>query len=125
MKFLQERIFAYFSKEQFLIGASILRILFGVNVLWLYLSNLAQREYLWGPNGVITTTMSSTALTQVHQFSFYNLSYSDTYFNLFYFAGIAVTLLYTIGMYPRIFNILMYIEYSGIHQELDAFRWWK
>ncbi len=109
MKALQERIFTYFSKEQFLIGASILRILFGVNVLWLYLSNLAQREYLWGPNGIISTTISRVALAQANQFSLYNLSSSDTYFNVFYFTGIGVTLLYIIGVYPRILNILMYI----------------
>jgi Vitamin K-dependent gamma-carboxylase len=106
---LQERIFKYFSKEQFLIGASILRILFGANVLWLYLSNLAQREYIWGPNGIIPITLSRTGLTQVNQFSLYNLSSSDTYFNIIYFAGIVVTILYIFGAYPRILNILMYI----------------
>lgn len=106
---LRQRIFNYFSTNHFLMGASLLRLLFGINVLWFYISNFMQREYLWGPNGVLPNSISSLALSQTNQFSLYNFSSSEIYFEVLYFLGIIITILYILGFFPRFFNILMYL----------------
>lgn len=111
------RFMDYWSSEHYLMGASALRILFGVNVLWLYVSNLAQRTYLWGPNGVVTNAMSQQALSAGREFSLYNLSPSPIFFNLLFFLGMLITVLYILGLYPRILGVLMYAATYSLYSK--------
>lgn len=109
------RFYRYYSVERHLIGSSLLRIFFGLNLLWMYLTNLKVAPLLWGPNGIITTNMERRELHSLGTFSLYALSNSPLYFTCMFALGIILTIIYILGIMPRVLNVLFYILSYSIY----------
>lgn len=101
-----ERIIDYFSKERFTIATSILRIIFGIIILYNYMILYSQRHLLFTDNGY--TTFGSTL-------SLYDISNSTIYFDVVYNIGIVVAILYTLGIKGRLSSILNFIFYYSLY----------
>lgn len=107
-----DRIIRFFIKDRFLIGASILRFIFGALILYYYLIHYSQRYFLWSGVGfnVIDDEIKDST------YSLYNLSDSLFYFDIIFHLGIAFAFLYTIGYRGRIFAILNFIFYYSLYK---------
>ncbi|MGE6963633.1 hypothetical protein ACQKIW_27705 [Bacillus thuringiensis] len=97
----------YLEVEHYLIGASILRIGFGFHIVYSYLVHLFQRNYLWGPEGLLPLNMLNSGTKEV--WSLYRFSDTMAYFNLIYFLGLFIAILYLIGFQTRITGLLNFI----------------
>ncbi|UFJ60203.1 DCC1-like thiol-disulfide oxidoreductase family protein [Brevibacillus sedimenti] len=96
-------------REEFLIGASLARIGFGLIILYMYLIHYAQRYLLWSDAGLIDHETYVAASMKDHSYSLYMFSPSLAYFDLIYHLGIVVTILYLIGWKGRIISVLNFI----------------
>lgn len=92
----------YFTKERFLIGASLARIGFGLIILFLYAINYSQRHVLWGPNSITQPILS----LKVNIFTLVDSVY---YFEFIYHVGMLVTILFIVGWKGRIISLLNWI----------------
>ncbi|MDT0593187.1 hypothetical protein [Halomonas sp. PAR8] len=102
-----ERVIDYFSKERFTIGTSILRIIFGIIILYNYVILYSQRHLLFTNNGYATFGNSGVSL--------YDISNSTMYFDVVYNVGIVVAILYTLGVKGRLSSILNFIFYYSLY----------
>lgn len=112
---IPDRIYDALGRYGFLVGASILRIVFGISILWFYVSEINQRYELWGPSGLITPTISRNLSMYPGNWDLYSWSTGVTYFNIIYFSGLFVTVLYVLGFYPRVLGVLCYIFTSSLY----------
>ncbi|MDA5108508.1 hypothetical protein O3V59_09055 [Brevibacillus thermoruber] len=96
-------------REEFLIGASLARIGFGLIILYMYLIHYAQRYLLWSDGGLIDHDTYLAASMKDHAYSLYMFSPSLVYFDLIYHLGIVVIILYLIGWKGRIVSVLNFI----------------
>lgn len=99
-----------FTKERFTIGTSIIRVIFGIIILYNYLILYSQRHFLftsYGYNSYSDRTLSNLSL--------YNLSDSLIYFDIIYNIGIVIAILYTLGIKGRISSILNFIFYYSLY----------
>ncbi|MDM5450881.1 HTTM domain-containing protein [Peribacillus simplex] len=108
-----DKIIRFVSIKRSLIGASILRVGFGIIILYTYAINYSQRRFLWGPDGLTNTDYSQ----QTKPLTLYSFSNSTMYFELIFHLGIVITMLFILGYMTRIMTILNYIFlYSIYHQ---------
>lgn len=77
-------------------GMSLCRIVIGLAGVNFYISNIAQRDLLWGPNGYINSAMFRIQSSYLHIHSLYSVSTSNTYFQCIFFGGLFVAVLFTI-----------------------------
>ncbi|SMO77144.1 DCC1-like thiol-disulfide oxidoreductase family protein [Melghirimyces algeriensis] len=96
-------------KKQMLMGASILRISFGLLILYFYLIHYSQRYFLWGPQGMIQHKDFLTELSLSSKISLYQFSDSVAYFDVIFHLGILAALLFTLGFKGRIISIINFI----------------
>ncbi|GAE95425.1 thioredoxin [Gracilibacillus boraciitolerans JCM 21714] len=102
--------FHNFAKSQnFLIGASLVRISIALLLLYHYLIHYFQRYFLWSDSGVNVYEPKEAA------FSLYNFNNSLAYFDLIYHLGIIVTIIYLLGYKGRIISIINYIFYFSLY----------
>ncbi|MYL69865.1 HTTM domain-containing protein [Halobacillus litoralis] len=97
------------NKKYMLIGTSILRISFGLLILYMYLIHYAQRRFLWGPNGMQSHENLLDQMTLTSNFSLYQVSNSAVYFEIIFHLGILFALLFTVGFMNRTVSILNFI----------------
>jgi hypothetical protein len=98
------------AKDRFLIGTSILRIVFGIIILYNYLMHYFQRYLLFSDVGI---TDYDPAI-----FSLYNFSASLLYFDIVYHLGILVTILFILGYRGRVVSILTFVFYFSLYQRI-------
>ncbi|MFT4401690.1 HTTM domain-containing protein [Bacillus sp. SW14] len=110
---LLKKIMIVASDKKSLIGASILRIGFGLIILYTYAINYRQRYFIWGPNGMSQTDYSE----QVRPFTLYSLGDSTVYFEIIFHLGILSAILFTVGYKTRIVTILNFIFLYSIDQQ--------
>ena len=91
------------------IALAILRITTGLTLLIYYLQHIQQREYLWGNAGVVPFPLFQQIMQFRHGFSLYLLSSSSSYQTAVFYAGLVVTLAFTLGYQLRISSILFYV----------------
>ncbi|MGP4061091.1 HTTM domain-containing protein [Halobacillus sp. H74] len=96
-------------KKHMLIGTSILRISFGLLILYMYLIHYAQRGFLWGPNGMQNHDSLRDQMTLTSNFSLYQLSDSMVYFEVIFHLGILFALLFTLGFMNRTVAVFNFI----------------
>jgi antimicrobial peptide system SdpB family protein len=108
-----KRLVAYASTEQFLIGASLFRLVAGATILLEYLVNYAQRGYLHGPRGVVAF---DEFLGYLPAFRLYGLSASTAYFEVLYHAGVLLSVLWLVGWKTRWITPIHYLFFASLHQ---------
>ncbi|MFI7412528.1 hypothetical protein ACIBU0_28035 [Streptomyces sp. NPDC049627] len=84
------------SRPKYLVGLSLCRILLGLSTTLYYVSNIPYREFLWGPDSYSGFAAFQALTEDKNIFSLYALSESSTWFNLVYFAGLAVSVAWTV-----------------------------
>ncbi len=92
-----------------LIGASLIRIAFGLLILYFYFIHYGQRRFLWGPNGMQEHETFTQNLITTSNFSLYQLNDSILYFEIIFHMGIVVALLFTLGFMGRLTAILNFV----------------
>lgn len=103
----------YFSTKRILIGTSILRVGFGILILYSYAINYAQRHFLWGAHGFSNTDFSN----EFTRFSLYQYGNTNLHFDIIYHLGIIAAILFTLGYKTRLISIINFIFlYSLYHQ---------
>ncbi|MGW8765430.1 hypothetical protein ACWGN5_23300 [Streptomyces sp. NPDC055815] len=84
------------SHPKYLVGLSLCRILLGLSTTLYYVSNIPYRAFLWGPDSYSGFAAFKALTGDGHIFSLYALSDGDTWFDLVYFAGLLVSLAWTV-----------------------------
>jgi hypothetical protein len=85
-----------------LIGLAVARIGLACIALLNYAVHFADRQYLWGPDGVWPWEVFVEQLDTDGSFSLYALSSSATVFDLLYLGGVLAALLFLLGVLPRV-----------------------
>jgi len=87
---------------RWVIGGSLLRLSFGFIVFNFYALHVKQRYALWGPSGIVTLNdyRHWFGLSKLG-FNIFALTGDPNVFNLLFFAGFAVTIMFMIGAYTR------------------------
>ncbi len=93
------RAFSWLTREHWLIGASLMRISFGIWAVFFYLLHWRVRGLLWGPDGLLPFEKFLESGPVVNVFAF---SRSPVLFELIYTLAIAIAVLITIGYRPRL-----------------------
>ncbi|MEB2300321.1 HTTM domain-containing protein [Lysinibacillus xylanilyticus] len=107
---------SFLSKPYITIGASLVRIGFGLLLIYFYVIHYSQRDYLWGPNGLIDFNEFIEILNNSNSFSLYALSNSELYFDIIFHIGIIAALLFTLGYKGRFISIVNFILVFSIHE---------
>lgn len=107
---------SFLSKPYITIGASLARIGFGLLIIYFYMIHYSQRDYLWGPNGLINFDIFIEGLNNSNSFSLYALSRSELYFDIIFHIGIIAALLFTLGYKGRFISIINFILVFSIHE---------
>ncbi len=89
------------NKQFNLVSLSILRIIVGMHVLFELITAFSIKEILWN------SAIFNTSITFLH---------NEFYFYIFYFVGIALMFIYTIGINSILLNILVYIFVYILYQ---------
>lgn len=108
MQRLQNKIIVFFTEDRFSIATSILRIIFGVIILFNYMILYSQRHFLFSEQGYNTLIGNTLSL--------YSLSNSIIYFDVLYHLGIIVAVLYTVGFMGRWSSVLNYLLYFSLNE---------
>lgn len=110
-----DRFVRFLTTEQSLIGLSLVRIIFGVAVLYELALNIPIRFLLWGPDGIVSyeAYQKITESNNIH--TLFDLGPDLWVVNLVVFGGIVVSILYIIGFQTRIMGILMAILMFSIY----------
>lgn len=101
IKALPERFFDFSSRENYLKGASLLRIGFGILILYNYVLHYSQRYFLWSSEGLLGSNRGI--------YSLYALNDSRIYFDLLFHLGAIIAFLYTIGFMGKIIGVFNYV----------------
>ena len=97
------RLAAWCTREHWLIGASLTRVLLGVWAIYHYVLHFPVRGLLWGPDGI----WPYERFVAVRPFlSVWQLSASPLFFEIIYIAAIGVAVAYTLGWWPRLLGML-------------------
>lgn len=104
----------YLEIEHYLIGASVLRIGFGFHIVYSYLVHLFQRNYIWGPEGILPLKILNIDSKNV--WSLYKFSNNELYFNIIFFLGLLIAILYLVGFQTRITGILNFIFIWSLYE---------
>lgn len=107
---------SFLSKPYITIGTSLARIGFGLLLIYFYMIHYSQRDYIWGPNGLISFDNFIGILNESSSFSLYALSNSELYFDIIFHVGIIAAVLFTIGYKGRFISIMNFILVFSIHE---------
>lgn len=88
---------------------SLIRIIFGINVLALYAQHLRQYEFLWGDQGLMPWSTFMATLMIQRNYSLYALTSDGHVAALLFGAGAVVAFLFTIGAFTRVVSVLFFI----------------
>jgi hypothetical protein len=108
-----DRLWDSVSQERCLTGARTFRLVAGMSVLLEYLVNYAQRNYLFGPNGVYPYAAFAASTSG---FSVYRWSASPAFFEVCFHLGVLVAILWFMGYWTRLLTPLNYFFWFSLHQ---------
>jgi hypothetical protein len=91
----ESRLAALMGARRRLIGLALMRILLGAAAIEFYLSDYAQRRFLWGPKSYEDWT-SFVRTMPTGQYSLYELSRSSWWFELVFHASVVVAVLFMV-----------------------------
>lgn len=95
-----------------LIGASLLRVVTGVTILYEYLHVYAQRSYLYGPQGVLP-------LESV-RWSLYTLSSDWRYFEALFHLSVLTVFAWTLGFRTRVLTPLVFAAWFSLQKRNEG-----
>lgn len=96
------------SKPAALYGAAVLRVGYGIAGVAYYLTNYADRHYLWGPDGVYPFDSFRQSLYRP-AFSLYELSTSGWYFEATFHIGLVIAVAFALGTGGRLMTVAHYL----------------
>lgn len=94
-------------------GAALMRIAFGGLTVILYALHLHQRNLLWGPGSVVSWADNLTLLAQSRTWTIYQFFPSALGAECLYWLGLAISLMFALGLFTRVTSILFFL-----------FTWW-
>ncbi|GAA0437622.1 HTTM domain-containing protein [Agaribacter marinus] len=97
------------TQKHMLMGTSLIRIAFGLLILYFYFIHYGQRRFLWGPNGMQDHETLTKQLFTTNNFSIYQLNDSLLYFEIIFHIGVVIAFFFTIGFMGRLTAILNFI----------------
>jgi hypothetical protein len=97
-------------------GAGLLRIAFGSLTAILYALHLNQRALLWGPDGVISWGDQAMMQARNQGWILYRCFPSAAGAEFLYWAGLIVSLMFTLGLFSRVSSILFYVFTWSLYQ---------
>lgn len=95
-------------------GAWLLRVSYGLCLLYEYLTNYASRNYLWGERGELLFHNDEAI-------SLYSLHSSQLYFEFIFHSGILATVLFLFGVGGRVTTFTAYVFTFSLHQRNEWF----
>jgi vitamin K-dependent gamma-carboxylase-like protein len=95
-------------------AAAVLRIGFGTITFLLYAMHFRQRLFLWGPNGQLDGIYYQ-ALSGRYPLALYSWSNSIAWTDFLYIAGMIVSVLFALGIVPRLTSILFYVTTAALY----------
>ena len=104
---MRSKIYNWFLSPRQLVGASILRIILGIIIMYTYVIHYPLRRYLWTDDGIINNSLY-VELNRI-PISVYGLSDSIVTFEILYHLGFLFAFLFTIGFGGKLIQILCYI----------------
>jgi hypothetical protein len=111
-----QRWIGFLCEAHWLRGVAVLRICFGAIVSSVYILHIRDREFLFGPSGLFPWRTAHDLSIAQHSLNLFAVNSSDLYFNLCFFAGIAVCLAFTCGLWSRVATPLFVIFTWSIFQ---------
>ncbi|HEV2738976.1 MAG TPA: HTTM domain-containing protein [Candidatus Elarobacter sp.] len=114
----------WLQRDRWLIGAAIVRISFGFVVFSMFVTHVRDREFLFGPNGLLPYPEFQKIIAHLHEFNVYGFSSSDAYFNAVFFGSMAVSLMFMLGYKTRfiapVFAVLTWSTYHRMPYMMDG-----
>ncbi len=106
------------SAERWFLGASLVRIAFGGIVLSLYLMHIPDRQFLFGPSGMLSWPTFRSMISHSGELNVYGFSSTGLYFNIIFFLGLLISVAFTVGYKTRIMTPLFVLfTWSIYHRE--------
>lgn len=103
---LAMRLFSWMTREHWLVGAAVVRIMLGTWAIYYYVLHLPLREALWGPHGMWPHERFMEAQPFL---SVWQLSASPVFFHAVYAVGILIAVAFTFGYWSRLAGILHWV----------------
>jgi predicted DCC family thiol-disulfide oxidoreductase YuxK len=98
MAVLSHSVLRWFTRERWLVGASLVRVLLGAWALYYYVLHFPIRHALWGPRGLWPFERFSASHPSL---SVWHLSASPLFFEALYATAIVIALALTLGWWSR------------------------
>lgn len=99
----------WFTREDRLIAAALVRVGLGAVLLSMYLFHYRFRGHFWGPDGFLSYEMFTEMMKDGGSFSVYQLTRSKLGFELLFHSGLLVTVLWLAGFWTRFTGLLTYV----------------
>ena len=104
-----DRVLAFVTTPQRRIGAGVMRAGLGSIVALLYLQNVPWRHLLWGPDGMIPFADYARQMVAAHGPSLYFVNSATWWFELVFWLGLVITLLWACGVTPSVTGPLCFV----------------
>ncbi|PDZ42315.1 DCC1-like thiol-disulfide oxidoreductase family protein [Bacillus wiedmannii] len=111
VRMLWENGLNFVYRERFLIGTSLARIGFGIIMLFFYCIHYQQRYFLWYAGGALDSGTYKQGMFTIYQFASNLLI-----FDILFYLGIIVTIVYILGYKGRVTSVLFFVFTYSILQ---------
>jgi len=97
-------------------AAALMRIALGSLTIIFYALHLSQRNFLWGPGGVVSWPDNLALLAESRTYTLYQFFPSALGAGCLYWLGLAVSLMFTVGLFARFSSILFFLFTWSLYQ---------
>jgi len=97
-------------------GAALMRIALGSLTIIFYALHLKQRNFLWGPSGVVSWPDNLALLAQSRTYTLYQFFPSPLGAECLYWLGLVVSFMFTLGLFARFSSILFFLFTWSLYQ---------
>ncbi|MBA4495780.1 HTTM domain-containing protein [Paenactinomyces guangxiensis] len=105
----------FLTREHGLIGLSVVRIFFGIAILYELLVNWSTRHLLWGPNGLYSYGDYKEYVSSQGIVTLFDLSNAPWMVDAVFIGGIIVALAYILGYRTRLAGVLLLILFWSLY----------
>ncbi len=113
-------VWRYGTRERCLVGLSMFRIVAGLAILIQYLVNYAQRQYLFGPEGLYPFEVFAEGISGRSPYSIYAFSASPLYFEICFHLGVVLALLWVVGWRTRFLTPLNFVFWWSLEHRFPG-----
>ena len=97
-------------------AAALMRIALGSLTIIFYALHLSQRNFLWGPGGVVSWPDNLALLAESRTYTLYQFFPSALGAGCLYWLGLAVSLMFAVGLFARFSSILFFLFTWSLYQ---------